>query len=271
MVITDLDGTLLRSDRTVSPIDYETLQKLGRQQILRVIATGRSLYSARKVLSQHFPLDYLVFSSGAGILEWPTQRLLLAHHLGQEDIERAYRLLCELHLDFMLHRPIPENHHFWYYATGRENPDFVRRRELYQVFASPFNTMALQAERACQFVAIEPQNGNPSSYETLRSQLQRLNVIRTTSPLDAETLWIEIFPSSVSKALAGKWIEQQHGIEHPSVLALGNDYNDLDLLHWSQNSYVVSNAPPELRQAYPHVASHNENGFSEAVKMWMTS
>lgn len=269
MVITDLDGTLLRSDRTVSPTDFATLEELGRQQILRVIATGRSLYSAKKVLSEDFPLDYLVFSSGAGILDWPTKRLLLAHHLRQEDIELTCRLLIDFQLDFMLHRPVPDNHHFWYYATGRDNPDFIRRRELYQAFASPFNTAVSRLEKACQFVAIEPQNGNPSCYETLRSQLKNLKVIRTTSPLDATTLWIEIFPKSVSKALAGEWLEQQHQLNHKNVFALGNDYNDLDLLEWAENRGVVSNAPPDLRHAYPHVGSHNENGFSEAVKMWI--
>ena len=43
LFITDFDGTLLRTDRTLDEKDLETLEKLGRMNIVRVIATGRSL------------------------------------------------------------------------------------------------------------------------------------------------------------------------------------------------------------------------------------
>ena len=78
MVVTDLDGTLIRSDRTFADDDLEALRVLGSEGIVRVIATGRSLYSARLVLDPEFPIDYLIFSTGAGILEWQSQTLILS-------------------------------------------------------------------------------------------------------------------------------------------------------------------------------------------------
>lgn len=269
MVVTDLDGTLLHSDRIISPTNLATLESLGRRRILRVIATGRSLYSAYKVLSSTFPLDYLIFSSGAGILEWRAQRLLIAHYLSAEEIALASRLLIKYEIDFMIHRPIPDNHHFSYYATGRKNPDFIRRCELYRAYASPFDTASLFFDRACQFVAIEPKENSYSHYETLSLQLKTLKVIRTTSPLDGESVWIEIFPKSVSKGLAAEWLARKCHVDRLTILAIGNDYNDLDLLQWAGKSFVVSNAPPDLRSVYRVVAANNDDGFSEAVKNWI--
>ncbi len=270
MLITDLDGTLLRSDRTFSSTCLSTLEALGHQGILRVIATGRSLYSAHKVLPAAFPLDYLIFSSGAGILEWPTQRLLSAYHLTTEEITMTFELLVKLKLDFMLHRPIPDNHHFLYHTTGQENQDFIRRRKLYQAFAAPWDASVPLFEKACQFVVIEPpQDGSPSHYERLKTRLNTLNVIRTTSPLDGQSVWTEIFPGLVSKAFAGEWLAQTHHIDRSTILALGNDYNDLDLLQWAGKSCVVSNAPPDLRGIYTTVRSNNDDGFTDAVKIWI--
>ncbi len=271
MVVTDLDGTLLHSDRTVSATNLATLEHLGRHRILRVIATGRSLYSAYKVLPTTFPLDYLIFSSGAGILDWHTQRLLIAHHLSTEEIACASRLLIDCEIDFMIHRPIPDNHYFSYYATGRNNPDFLRRCKLYRTYASPLEDLSHSFDKACQFVAIASKERSLFHYEPLKTQLNTLKVIRTTSPLDGESVWIEIFPQSVSKGLAGEWLAQKHNIDRATIFALGNDYNDLDLLGWAETRAVVSNAPPDMKQLYRVVASNNNNGFTEAVKKWINN
>ena len=66
MVITDLDGTLLNSGRIVSPENRRALERLGELGVVRVIATGRSLFSFNKVIERDFPVDYLLFSSGGG-------------------------------------------------------------------------------------------------------------------------------------------------------------------------------------------------------------
>lgn len=270
MVVTDLDGTLLCSDRTVSAKNLATLEYLRGDQIVRVIATGRSLYSLRKVIPEHFPIDYVIFSSGAGIIDWQTQQLLITHHLSLQEVTTALNLLMYHKLDFMLHHPIPDNHHFWYYSTGRENPDFIRRYEIYRDFAAPFHPVDMSIpEKACQFVAIDSTSEAFAQYMFLKEQLPALKVIRATSPLDGASLWIEIFPQTVSKALASAWLAEQLHIPHSPILALGNDYNDLDLLQWAPHSMVVENAPADLQAMYQTVCTNDQDGFTQAVEMWM--
>jgi Cof subfamily protein (haloacid dehalogenase superfamily) len=269
MVVTDLDGTLLSSARIISPNNLATLEQLGQQGIVRVIATGRSLYSFQKVIPRHFPIDYLVFSSGAGIFDWSIQELLLSHHLSAAEIRQGIRLLVEHEFDFMLHQPVPDNHHFWYRHADTPTPDFLRRYDLYKAFASPLEISSFAERAACQFLVITCGDASLSKYETLKMQLSSLNVIRTTSPLDNASFWIEIFPRSVSKALASAWLAQRFQIDPATVLAIGNDYNDLDLLQWAGYSFVVGNAPKDLKQAYTPVASNDRDGFSEAVKIWI--
>ncbi|MBD3306357.1 HAD-IIB family hydrolase [candidate division KSB3 bacterium] len=270
MIVTDLDGTLLHSERVLSAANRATLEALGDQGILRVIATGRSLYSARKVLSPSFPIDYLIFSSGAGIIDWPTQHMLVAHSLSAEEVTQASHALIQHELDFMLHHPIPDNHYFSYRTTGRENPDFFRRYELYRPFGAPLETSQPPVQPACQFVAISPKHPDAlRKYDALKAHLQTLKVIRTTSPIDGESLWIEIFPTTVSKALASEWLARKYHIDRSKIFALGNDYNDLDLLQWAGKSAVVKNAPAELQAIYWTVTTNDDDGFSEAVRLWL--
>ena len=76
MVITDLDGTLLQSDHSISQKDCETLYRLGEMGICRVAATGRNLCKVRQVLDNDSPFDFVVVSSGAGIVNWKSQQLI---------------------------------------------------------------------------------------------------------------------------------------------------------------------------------------------------
>ncbi len=271
MVITDLDGTLFRQDHRIGENDLKTLISLGKKRVLRVVATGRSLFSARKVLPEDFPIDYLVFSSGAGIMDWERQRLLKSHSMRKEEVEAVFRILSFRGLDFMLHRPIPENHYFVYFQGpgGKSNPDFLKRCEIYRAFATPGDPTGFSAIPACQYVVIEPDRKPQSEYEEIKLELPGLKVIRTTSPLDGRSNWIEIFSREVSKSLAGSWLAFKHGLERRKILAVGNDYNDLDLLRWAGLSFVVGNSPSELKKLFPSVASNDESGFTEAVKVWI--
>jgi hypothetical protein len=268
MVVTDLDGTLLDADARLGAANRQALERLGESACLRVVATGRSLYSAELVLDAAFPIDYLVFASGAGILEWRSRELLAAHEMRAEHVQRTLDLLLAKGLAFMVHLGIPENHHFHFHlpagqAAG-ENPDFHRRCERYADFAQPLAGGVLEGLQVSQFLAIEAP-GSESHYDALVTELADLNVVLTTSPLDHCSRWIEIFPPAASKSLAADWLRERHGVAHADVVAVGNDTNDRDLLEWARHAYVVANATAALKRRYRVVASNDDQGFAQAM------
>jgi hydroxymethylpyrimidine pyrophosphatase-like HAD family hydrolase len=264
MVVTDLDGTLLDPRGHLGAANRGALERLGEGGTLRVVATGRSLYSARKVLDEEFPIDYLVFSSGAGILDWPSAELLVVHQMEREHAQGAVDALLARHLDFMVHMGVPDNHHFYLHDTGVDNPDFHRRWDRYRDFALPLDGRDVAHMEVSQLLAIEAPEQD-SQFEELVRELDHLNVVLTTSPLDHRSRWIEIFPPEASKSRASEWIRRRHRIPHDAVLAVGNDFNDRDLLDWAQSSYVVANAAGMLKSRYRVVASNDDQGFAEAV------
>ena len=68
-IIIDLDGTTLpRGWNSLSEENKKALEEAGRAGITRVLATGRSVFSFRNALPEGLPIDYMVFSSGAGIM-----------------------------------------------------------------------------------------------------------------------------------------------------------------------------------------------------------
>ncbi|MDE3001446.1 MAG: HAD family hydrolase [Gemmatimonadota bacterium] len=269
-LFTDLDGTLLQSDRRASVRSLDTLRALGRKNVWRAVVTGRSHLSARTVLSDTFPIDFLITSSGVGVFDFRDQTLVESHSLSTGDVRRVTRFLIDGGYDFMVHAPVPENHTFEYWEQNAHNPDFVRRHRNNAEHCRPLKPGCPGNGRASQFVVVCPTVADPwRTHDALSNALKDLSVIRTTSPSDHRSTWFEIFPKHVSKARSAARLCERLGVDARRSAAVGNDYNDSDMLQWCGFPFVVRNAPEPLRARFPVVSDHNADGFSEAVQRWL--
>jgi hydroxymethylpyrimidine pyrophosphatase-like HAD family hydrolase len=254
LLVCDLDGTLLLRGEPFDWLDVQTLRELGECGVVRAIATGRALATARKVIDAEFPIDYLIFSSGAGILEWRSQALLVSHEMRPEEVAQGIRVFVAHGLDFMVHAPIPDQHVFQFHRTGKSNPDFERRLARYAADGRVLERGAASSP-ASQLLAVSPSGDPAEPFETLRRELSALSVIRATSPLDGHSMWIEAFAPAVSKSQAAAWIAARHSIVRENTSAIGNDYNDWDLLRWAGRAAVVQDAPAAMRAEFAPVDS----------------
>jgi hydroxymethylpyrimidine pyrophosphatase-like HAD family hydrolase len=241
------------------------LHELGEAGVCRAAVTGRSLYSAQRVLPADFPIDYLVFSSGIGIWDWQRQELLVAHEIPAPQVARAVATLIGLQTNFMIHEPVPENHRFRYHESRREDTDFARRRDYDPTLGTRLGEEG-HSGPASQLLAVIPRDLDRLA--ALREALDGLQVVRTTSPVDGRSIWVEVFPAGVSKASGCAWLAAKTGVPRSRVYALGNDYNDLHMLEWAGQAAVVANAPADLRREFAVVASHDEDGLSSACALW---
>lgn len=264
MLITDLDGTLLDDKGKLSEENFATLRRLGKEEVVRVVATGRNYVSFLRLKLEDFPIDYLVFSSGAGIMDLKTKEILHNSYIPMVEVSMIIKVLMNLNISFMVHDIVPDNHRFLFHDSGQTGTDFHKRIEVYRDYAWPLRIDPPNYSNACQVLAII--TSQIELLEDLRDKLNLFRVIRTTSPLDGKSMWVEIFPHDVSKGHAVSWLCKKLGISEKECVGIGNDYNDLDLLETVGFPFVVENAPVELKQLFPVCKSNNDHGFSDAVK-----
>lgn len=278
LFVTDLDGTLLSDDLDIKKKDFDTLADLASMQIVTVIATGRSFFSFNKLMrglgclkaDSPLSIQYVVFSTGAGVMDFPGGSIRKSFALPHLEVVKVSAYLEELGLDYMVQKPVPDTNHFLYTSSGNYNPDFDARVELYGEFASPLTEKGLQQfGDATQLLCIVPREKGFAVADNIRIRFQNLSVITATSPLDKKSIWIEIFSPGVSKSQAVHWLASELGLDQADTCAVGNDYNDEDLLHWAGCGFVTDNSPGLLKKKFPTVGSNNENGVSEAAQHWL--
>jgi len=265
MILTDLDGTFLCSDRSICAENLAALHALGEQGIVRVAATGRSLHSARMVIGSDLPFDYLIFSTGAGICHYHNSHIIHKRELCKNDIHAVAGFFSESLLDFSIHHPIPETHRFHWYASPNPTSDLQARLEFWAEFASQRDY--LEIEEASQLLAITLDAHE--IIEQLQQRFAHLSIIRTTSPIDDRHTWIEVFPPGASKGTAAEWLCRSLDIDRDRTMSIGNDFNDLAMLEWTKTSFVVANAASELLEKFSPAPSNDRQGFATATRMWL--
>jgi len=258
LVLLDLDGTLLNNEKKIGDVDWETLEILGNQGVTRAFATGRNLYSALKVLPVECPFDYLIFSSGSGIFDWKEQKILFSSSIARAKVNQISSILKGLNLNFSIHFPIPDNHKYFYFKGNDLPTDFEWRNSLYEGFNYQL-TNSFPYEKATQFLVILD---NLDDFQMIAEKFEEMKIIRATSPIDGKSIWLEIFSADVSKAMGGKFLCNKLNISQECTLSIGNDYNDIDLLNWTKFSYIVDNAPDELKQNYVQCVDNQSNPLS---------
>ncbi len=260
--VIDLDGTLLDDNRKVGKKDLQTLYDFADKNILRIVATGRSLYSTNEVLASDFPIDYLIFAAGAGIMDFKTKKILKSHFIPSEDVKKIAKKLDSLKLDFQIRNKIPHSHKYFYRRFFTNNPDFDRLNYLYENVARLLENYNDLGD-ATRFIIISPDAGIVKLTET---EFSEFGIIRASSPIDNKSVWMEIYPPDVNKGSALKYLCEKLNIKLSETVGLGNDYNDIHFLNITGKSYMVENAPEILKKKYLKTVGNNKNPLTEIAK-----
>lgn len=263
LVATDLDGTLLRGDKSISEADVAMLRHLGERQIFRVVATGRNFRKVKEVIPDHVPFDYVAFSSGAGIYDFRNQQLLYSRNIPEETVNRLSGRLIAKDFSFFLFREVPLNSYCWYYRGKNNCEEFDRYFESHSELTESLPQSGRIRTGASQFLVIFKYAGQ---FFELRDELVNhfddLKILRASSPFETGYTWMEIFHQDVSKGNAIRFLCDHLNIKREATVGIGNDYNDLDLLDFTSFSYLVDNGPEELKLKYRPAPSNEENAFS---------
>jgi hydroxymethylpyrimidine pyrophosphatase-like HAD family hydrolase len=252
--ITDYDGTIKPPNSPVSFDDLWAFKELGQAGAYRVIATGRSLWAFKRDWIPELELDYLIFSSGLGLCSWSEKGagpLISSFSFSQNEISQAYEASLILGYGFFAYQPPPDCHKFFFkFPEKKIIPEgFWARLKLYNDVASPFSSLKTSGKLG-QFLVMIPHDEMPYAQAKFKSLCPELSLTISSSPYNDHYLWLEIFPPGISKGQAADFLTRFLDLNQEKTVALGNDYNDSDLLSWANQAFVVYDAPLSVKKDY---------------------
>jgi len=245
MVATDLDGTLIRSDGTVSARTRRALRRVREQGGTVVLVTGRPIRVMADVVAQTSVAGIAVCANGALVYDLDA-RETINHHVLDSD--------AALRLGLAIREIVPD------VAFAVESGlKFGREPGFRSMWPDPRELVADLAEL---LVALPPikllvRRGG----ESLADVYEKVVAMAGTEAAvtrSTETL-IEIAGAGVSKAVALAEVATARGVSSTEVVAFGDMLNDLPMLAWAGHAVAVANAHPEVLAAADEITASNDD------------
>ena len=265
LYITDLDGTLLNSNNSLSEYTIKTLNHLMDNGICFSYATARSLSSAEVVTKGLIMNNPVIVYNGTFIVNPNTKEKI--YSLCFNDHEK------EIVRDFLINNSIyplvygningvekvswiktKENNGITNYKNTRKGDKRLRPietlKELYEGELFYFTCIGDKKE---QLMKIYEYFNNKQGYNcTIQKELYR------------EEYWCEIMPEKATKGNA--ILELKNILNCDKIISFGDAINDIPMFEISDECYAVENAVDELKKYAKKIIQSNDNN---GVAYWL--
>ncbi|WP_223290873.1 HAD family hydrolase [Streptomyces avicenniae] len=261
LIATDLDGTLLRDDKTVSARTVAALAAAEEAGVEVIFVTGRPARWMNVVSDHVHGHGMAICGNGAAVVDL---------HRGGELVE-TYPLPREnaLAVADAVRAAAPGAVFAVERTAGfHHEPDYPRLEFEPAFEVAPVELLlahdgARTGLPVLKLLAFHPTLA-PDTFLTLaRDATGGRGEVTRSSP----SALLEISAPGVSKASTLARHCARHGISPAEVMAFGDMPNDLDMLGWAGTAYAMANAHPAVLAATErHTASNEEDGVARVVE-----
>ena len=253
LVATDLDGTLVRSDGTVSARSREVLTALDDLGVPVVFVTGRPLRWAEEVFEHVGGHGLAIVSNGALVWDVARDAVDLTREVPPGDGLAACALIRDA---------VPGTSFAVETLRGIAlEPGFQER--LTPPAGSPRGTLTDIFDRPALKLLARHESLAPEEFWTLAEAAVGDRLVITWSSAGA---LLEMSAPGVTKASTLALLCERMGVARQDVIAFGDMPNDLPMLQWAGTAYAMAGGHPSVLAAADHVApSHDEDGVAQVL------
>lgn len=246
MIVTDLDKTLLRSDKTISDYTANIFEKCRTQGIKIAVATARSVKSSSRVISQIMP-DAIVASNGVSVFKGNQEiyRRVIANDIANQIISECVsdRQISAVYVsgdNISLRNVIPKD----------IDPDYAHYT--YDNFSRPIDA---------DIHKITVEAMNPEAVKNMADRYPMCSALGYSNEN-----WYAFFNREASKENGVKALAEKFGIDMSCVVAFGDDYNDLGMIRECGIGVAMADAIDEAKAAADYICDTSDN---DGVAKWL--
>lgn len=261
LYVTDLDGTLLRSNERTSDFTNQTINDLSAKGMLFSYATARSYVTSVKVtrgMNAHIPL---IVYNGALVIDHGTGKIMLSNFFGPEIRDVLCELFaCEI---FPIVYSFVDSVEKYSYIPDKCTwgmQDYIDSRKGDKRETPVRSADELLRGDIFYISCIDEPDKLAPFYEKYR---EKYHVVYQQD-IYSGAQWLEIMPLAASKSHAAAQLKKQLGCDR--LVVFGDGKNDIDMFQLADESYAVANAAPELKAVATGVIGSNDE---DAVAKWL--
>jgi Cof subfamily protein (haloacid dehalogenase superfamily) len=255
LVATDIDGTLIHDDGSLSKRTIEVIEAL---PVPLVLVTGRPVRWLRQLYDQLPEPIPAVCANGAVVYDPDTDEVLRADPLSVDLLADVAKRLRDAVPDIALAVEVEDGRAFWYEEAWpmRWSPE----HQAVRVLTTPEE---LTSAPAVKLLARSASHQPEAFFELVSRTLGGI----AESTHSSSSALVEISAAGVTKAAGLAWLCAHEGVDASEVIAFGDMPNDIPMLTWAGRSVAVGNAHPAVRAVADEVTRTNgEDGVARYLR-----
>ncbi|WP_439185095.1 HAD family hydrolase [Carboxylicivirga taeanensis] len=254
MIVSDMDGTLLDSNKQLPKDFVEVYQQIKEAGIQFVVASGRQYYTLVEEFA-HLDHNMAFVAENGGFINWKGQTKVMqpmqSKHV-KELIETARALGANIVL-------CGRN---GAYVENVSSEAFKTELEKYYVKHQLVNDLLAVEDDLLKIAINDFSNIETVIYPQLKDRFGEVLQLSTSSPI-----WLDVMSLGVNKGKAIQLLHRELNIRPEETMAFGDYLNDLEMLQSVKHSYAMANAHPDIKAVARHIAkSNDENGVMLAIR-----
>jgi Cof subfamily protein (haloacid dehalogenase superfamily) len=272
LIAVDIDGTLLNSQFRISEKDLQALRRANQEGVEVILVTGRR-HAFALPIAQQLGFDLWLISSNGAVT-----RSLRGEAFHRDLLPATTCLgLCAAMQEFRGNMVVT----FDKESKGAlvlERMDeltgsirhWLEKNMQYIEFVVPIEN-ALVADPV-QAMFCGTISRMQAAVRTLESDQikDQITVVRTEYPA-RDLCIVDVLNRDCSKGHALERWANYRGIPREQVMAIGDNFNDLEMLAFAGTPFIMGNASEELKsRGWPVTSSNDENGVAAAVEQVLT-
>jgi Cof subfamily protein (haloacid dehalogenase superfamily) len=256
LVATDLDGTIVRSDGTISARTAAALERVELAGATLVLVTGRPPRWMSEIVDSVSHRGLAICANGALVYDLHTETIVRTHLIEPDVIAKVVDRLRTM---------IPDLSFGVEYGTefAFEARYELVRRDIKALGGRLIDGDVLVSRAATKLLAYH----HASDPDSLMDRAERAVGDLVTVTHSSKNALLEMSALGVDKSTGLAELCADLDIPASDVVAFGDMPNDLPMLTWAGRSYAVANAHPAvLAMVRGHTASNDDDGVAQILE-----
>ena len=264
LFVTDLDGTLLNSNKEVSIKSTEILNKLIDNGVNFTVATARTPATVVDLLQDVNLKLPAVLMNGVLLYDIKEEKYINIKEIGKDTVDKVFDVLNKFDKNAMVYGI--RNNHLWVYHKEFEYSweyNFYKERadRKQKTFLKVENYQeCINESKIIKFIVFDKYEKIKGIYEELK-KIDEISVEYYEDIYEKGCYFLEAYSAEASKANGIKLLSDY--IEHDKLICFGDNLNDIPMFELADECYATANAVERVKEISTDViGSCDEDGVA---------
>ncbi|WP_249029038.1 Cof-type HAD-IIB family hydrolase [Tannockella kyphosi] len=265
LLCVDVDGTLARSDKSVSTTNKEALKKVSDLGMIVAIASGRSIVSVQSLLDEMNLDYYAVCLNGALVIA--KDKVVSVSSFTKTQVDIACEIIEKHQTSATFNTPYRSIRNYDIPPLWKAQIENGSLKADYIVASNRKEYFELIQQHSSEIVKISILEKDHERFEKIKDDFNQTDLFHVVkSDID----YIDVMIKGCTKGKGVIALADYLNIPLSQVICIGDNENDIEMMACAGKSIAMENAIDEVKVLADHITGHhNQDGVALAIEQFI--